>query len=119
MQPLAKSLLALIVFLCVNAPVSAAPSYGPIMVQMTHVVEEARILVKVTDDEGVAGTLTATLLECPGCTPTTYSFDSSTQLTNQFGKSLPITELESWSGNRAMFTYRKKDGHVEKVNILP
>lgn len=116
---LGKSLLALVVFLFVHAPESGARTYGPIMEQPTHVVEEARIGIKITEDKSYSGTLTATLLECPGCSAKTYSFDSSTQLINQFGKALPITELKSWSGNRAMFTYRKKDGHVEKIQILP
>lgn len=98
---------------------ASAMAYGPVMRESTEVVEEARITIEMTDKANIAGTLTAKLLECSGCIPKSYHFDSNTLLLNQFGAERPISELMNWSGNRAMFTFRKADGQVVKVQILP
>ncbi|MBL4632217.1 MAG: hypothetical protein JKY14_14080 [Paraglaciecola sp.] len=91
---------------------------GPGMIELHHTVEEARISVTMSDD-GQSGTLTASLLECDGCSPQDYTFNSSTLLINQFGAQRPFTELKTWSGNRAMFHYLKANNHIEQIQILP
>lgn len=90
---------------------------GPELIELHHTVEEARIKIELSDQQ--SGVLTAQLLECGGCTPKNYSFDSATVLINQFGAQRPIEELGSWSGNRAMFHYLKSNNHVEQIQILP
>lgn len=88
------------------------------MVELHHTVEEARISITMSDD-GQSGILTADLLECNGCSPQDYTFNSSTILINQFGTQRPFIELNSWSGNRAMFHYLKANNHIEQIHILP
>lgn len=88
------------------------------MVELHHTVEEARISIAMSDD-GQSGTLTARLLECNNCSPKDYTFNSSTILINQFGAKRPSTELNSWSGNRAMFHYLKANNYIEQIHILP
>ncbi|MBL4632208.1 MAG: hypothetical protein COB62_07480 [Piscirickettsiaceae bacterium] len=92
---------------------------GPMLQELHHTVEEARIDVSTSDNSETEGTLTALLLECSGCTPQIYNFNSTTVLINQFGAQRSIKELPSWSGNRAMFHYRKADSYVEQIQILP
>lgn len=88
------------------------------MLELHHTVEEAKITISVGNNE-TEGTLTSFLLECAGCTPKKHTFNSSTILLNQFGTQRPIKELQSWSGNRAMFHYRKADNFIEQIQILP
>ncbi len=90
---------------------------GPELIELHHTVEEARINIELSDQQG--GVLTARLLECPNCSANNYSFDSSTVLINQFGAQRPIEELESWNGNRAMFHYLKSNNYIEQIKILP
>lgn len=91
---------------------------GALLQELHHTVEEAKVTISVGSNE-TEGTLTSFLLECPGCTPKEYSFNSVTILLNQFGAQRPIKELQSWSGNRAMFHYRKSDNFIEQLQILP
>lgn len=95
-----------------------AENYGPLMKELHHTVEEARIAVTMSPDMQ-QGTLTATLFECKGCEPKEYNFNSSTLLFNPFGAQRPIKKLKDWSGNRAMFHYRISDQHIEQIKILP
>lgn len=104
-----------IVMLAINSATALAS--GPNLIVLTHTVEEARITIKMTDQQ--SGVLTARFIECSGCVPKNHFFDSSTKLINQFGAQRPIEELESWSGNRAMFRYRKADNIIQKIQILP
>lgn len=90
----------------------------PMMIELHHTVEEARISVTMSDD-GQSGILTASLLECDDCSPQDYIFNSTTLLINQFGAQRPFTELKTWSGNRAMFHYLKANNHIEQIQILP
>ena len=90
----------------------------PLLVELHDTVEEARISITMSDD-GQSGTLTARLLECKGCPPKNYTFNSGTTLINQFGAQRPFTELNGWSGNRAMFHYLKANNHIEQIQILP
>ena len=90
---------------------------GPLQ-ELHHTVEEAKITISVSSNE-TEGTLTSFLLECLGCTPKKYTFNSATILLNQFGTQRPIQELQGWSGNRAMFHYRKVDNFIEQIQILP
>jgi len=96
---------------------STAFAIGPVMIERTHTIEEARISVKASSN--TEGTVTATLLICDGCTPTNYSFDDTTVLINALGQARPIEELETWSGNRAMFRFIKANQHIEQIRILP
>ena len=91
---------------------------APLLQELHHTVEEAKITITVGSNE-TEGTLTSFLLECAGCTPKKHTFNSSTILLNQFGTQRPIEELQSWSGNRAMFHYRKADNFIEQIQILP
>ena len=91
---------------------------GALLEELHHTVEEAKITISVGSNE-TEGTLTSFLLECSGCTPKKYTFNSATTLLNQFGTQLSIKELQSWSGNRAMFHYRKADNFIEQIQILP
>jgi hypothetical protein len=88
------------------------------MVELHHTVEEARISITMSDDRQ-SGTLTAYLLECSGCSPQDYTFNSSTTLINQFGAQRPFTELNSWNESRAMFHYLKANNYIEQIHILP
>ena len=91
---------------------------GPIIEVLDRTIEFARITIS-TEDSNTEGTLTVEFIGCNSCTPQTYSFDSSTVLINQLEAERPIKELKSWSGNKAMVRYRKADGHVKTVKILP
>jgi len=102
------------IFIAANMPVYA---YGPLMKELHHTVEEAKISISMADEQ--SGKLTARFIECNGCSPSEYSFDGTTTLINQFGAVRPIKELKTWSGNRAMFHFRKSDNHIEHIKILP
>lgn len=91
---------------------------GPMLEELHHTVEEAKITISIGNNKS-EGTVTSHLLECSGCTPKEYDFNSATILLNQFGAQRPINELQSWSGNRAMFHYRKADNIIEQIQILP
>jgi len=93
-------------------------AYGPIMKELDHTVEGSRITVNV-DNTGQRGTVTAELLNCSGCTPKVYVFDSSTVFINALGARKPIGELVTWSGSQAMFHYRLADSHIHEIKILP
>mgnify|MGYP003639657103 CR=1 FL=1 len=41
------------------------------------------------------------------------------EIINAFGAERPISELQTWSGYHASFTYRKEDDHVVKIKIIP
>lgn len=96
----------------------ASNAYGPIMKELDHTIEGARITVN-TDNTGQRGTITAELLVCNGCTPKIYTFDHSTVFTNALGARKPIEELVTWSGSQAMFHYRLADSHIHEIKILP
>jgi len=93
-------------------------AYGPIMKELDHTIEGARITVNA-DNTGQRGTVTAELLICNGCTPKIYTFDHSTVFINALGARKPIEELVTWSGSQAMFHYRLADSHIHEIKILP
>lgn len=116
-QGLTQKLFAMIItVIALGATTSNAA--GPEMVEFQHTVEEARISIAMSAN-GQSGTLTARLLECSGCTPKDYTFNSTTILVNQFGAVRSIEELKTWSGNRARFRYLKANNHIEQIHILP
>ena len=96
---------------------SAINALGP-TIELHHTVEEARISVTANTDD-LSGSVTAKLLECNGCEPVTYNYDASTVFINALGAPKPIDELKTWSGNRAMFHFRKADKYIEQIQILP
>ena len=66
------------------------------------------------------GTVIASPDQCSiDCEPQHYTFDGTTTFINAFGAERPITELQTWSGYYASFTYRKEDDHVVKIKIIP
>jgi hypothetical protein len=93
-------------------------AYGPIMRALEHTIEGARITVHVENTRN-SGTVTAQLLDCNGCIPKVYVFDSSTVFINALGAKKPINELVTWSGSVAMLSYRLDDNHIQEIKILP
>tara|TARA_R110002124_G_scaffold101003_2_gene248360 strand:- start:120 stop:500 length:381 start_codon:yes stop_codon:yes gene_type:complete len=99
---------------------NTALAFGPIMVELVRTIEIARVEIKTTDGVQGMGTVIASPDQCSiDCEPQHYTFDGTTTFINAFGAERPITELQTWSGYYASFTYRKEDDHVVKIKIIP
>ncbi len=113
-----KSLSNISMFIVLFALSTSNYASGPGMEVLEQTIEQSRITVS-TEDSDTKGTLTIQFIECNDCDTQTYHFDNNTILINPMGAERPIKELQSWSGNKAMVRYRKADGHVNIVKILP